>query len=229
MTTQEQEKMIHFEEDAVFTAQKYLRNLASGRNPLGGEDLAEDHMLRDPSLVKALDLSADLLEAYLKNGGFNTVRPERVRPFRITEAQRQRIELSTEPIGVTTLAANITKVLPYDMRVVRYSDISNWLQYIGALEWDTSTPGSRKRVASAMGKELGIQVVERKSVEGNYYRKNVYTAQAQQFVIDNLESIMSHHMEAAVRKAVEKVEKAKAELEAAQKAMEGEVDPHEEL
>lgn len=229
MTMQEQEQNITFEEDAVFTAQKYLRNLASGRNPLGGEDLAEDHVLRDPSLVNAFDLSADLLEAFLKNGGFNTVRPERLRPFRITEAQRGRIELSKEPIGVTTLANNITRVLPYDMRVVRYSDISNWLQYIGALEWDTSIPGSRKRVASAMGKELGIQVVERKSVDGNTYKKNVYNVQAQQFVLDNLEGIMAHHMEGEVRKAAEKVEKAKAELEAAQKAIEGEGDSHEEL
>lgn len=200
MTTQEPEKNLSFEADAVFTAQKYLRNLAHGRDPLGGEDLSEDHVLRDPVLVQALDLSADLLEGWLENGGFNTVRPERVRPFQITETQRNRVALSREPIGVTSLANNITRVLPYDMRAVRYSDISNWLQYIGALEWDTSTPGSRKRVASVMGRELGIQTVERKAVDGNVYKKNVYDVRAQQFVLDNLEGIMAHHMQGEARK-----------------------------
>ena len=51
-----------FEEADVFTAQKYLRNLATGRSPLDGDDLAEDHLLRDPALVNALNLAADLLD-----------------------------------------------------------------------------------------------------------------------------------------------------------------------
>lgn len=229
MTTKEQEKNLCFEEDAVFTAQKYLRNLASGRNPLGGEDLTEDHMLRDPAMVDALNLSADLLEGWLKNGGFNTVEPERVRPFQITETQRNRIRISEEPIGVTTLANNISRVLPYDMQTVRYAVISNWLQYIGALQWDTSTPGSRRRTVSPMGEELGIHVVDRRSADGSIYKKNVYDANAQKFVIDNLEGIMTHKAQMKVQEAAEKVEKAKEELAAVEKAMEGEGDSREEL
>lgn len=229
MTTQEREQDLCFEEDAVFTAQKYLRDLANGRDPMGGNDLSEDHVLRDPSVAKALSLSADLLEGWLSNGGFNARQPKRERPFQITRAQREKIRISEQPIVVSTLANNITKVLPYDMKTVRYSNISNWLQYIGALEWEAAPGGTRRRVATPMGEELGIKAVDRRSADGMIYKTNVFDVNAQHFIIDNLEGIMTHKAQMKVQKAAEKVEKAKEELEAAQKAMEGEGHSREKL
>ena len=136
-----------FEEADVFTAQKYLRNLATGRSHLDGDDLAEDHLLRDPALVNALNLAADLLEAWMDNGGFNRVEPDRTRPFEISDADRNKIVISEEAVGIMTIANRISKVLPYDMKTVRYGQISAWLQYIGALEWK-GRPG--KNVGSAL-------------------------------------------------------------------------------
>lgn len=205
-----------FEEADVFTAQKYLRNLASGRSPVDGSDLAEDHLLRDPALVNALDLAADLLEAWLDNGGFNRVEPKRVRPFELSDSDRKEIVISDEAVGVMTIANRIAKVVPYDMQTVRYAQICSWLQYLGALDWEMKD-GAKRRVATPTGQQLGIRTVARRSVDGNTYLKNLYDANAQRFVIDNLEGIVSYAAQAKVKEAAERVEKAKEELEALQK------------
>lgn len=197
---------LEFAEDAVFTAEKYLRNLACGREPLGGADLPEDHVLREQEVADALELSADLLETYLANGGFNTVRPARKRPFHLSDSARSRIEISSKSIGIMSLANNIKRVLPYDMKTVGYSQICNWLQYIGALEWTVQEDGTRKRTATALGEELGIRVVKRKTADGRTYLKNVYNKAAQQFIVDNLEGIMTHAAQRSVEKAAERVE-----------------------
>lgn len=199
-------KPLVFEEADVFTAQKYLRNLASGRSPLDGEDLAEDHLLRDEALVNAMNLAADLLEAWLDNGGFNRVEPDRTRPFEISDSDRRKIVVTEEAVGIMTLANRISKVLPYDMQTVRYGQISAWLKYIGALEWEGET-GQKRRVSTPVGEQLGIRTVERRAADGTTYRKNVYDANAQRFIIDNLEGIMTYSSQAKVRQAAEKVEK----------------------
>ena len=125
MKSKQNGQKLVFEEGDVFTAQKYLRNLASGRSPLDGADLAEDHLLREPAMVNALNLAADLLEAWLDNGGFNRVEPKRTRPFAISDADRAKIVISKEPVGIMTIAKRIAQVLPYDMQTVRYAQISN--------------------------------------------------------------------------------------------------------
>lgn len=206
-----------FEEADVFTAQEYLRNLATGRSPLDGEDLAEDHLLRDPALVGAMNLAADLLEAWMDNGGFNRVEPDRTRPFEISDTDRGKIVISDEAVGIMTIANRISKVLPYDMKTVRYGQISAWLQYIGALEWKEEE-GKKRRVSTAVGEQLGIRNVSRRAADGTTYRKNVYDANAQRFILDNLEGIMSYSSQAKVREAAEKVEASQGKAEAPKKA-----------
>lgn len=219
MKSKQNGQKLIFEEGDVFTAQKYLRNLASGRSPLDGADLAEDHLLREPALVNALDLAADLLEAWLDNGGFNRVEPVRTRPFAISDADRAKIVISKEPVGIMTIAKRIAQVLPYDMQTVRYGQISGWLQYIGALEWEGET-GHKRRVSTPTGQQIGIRTVDRKGADGTSYRKNLYDENAQRLIFDNLEGIMTYASQLKVQEAAEKVEKAKAELAAMQKEAE---------
>ena len=59
MKTKNEGQNLIFEEGDVFTAQKYLRNLASGRSPLDGADLAEAHLLRERERAYRAELSPD--------------------------------------------------------------------------------------------------------------------------------------------------------------------------
>lgn len=181
-----------FEREDVFTAQKYLRNLACGRNPLDGQDLPEGGVLADDMLRRALHLSADLLEAWLDNGGFNRRKPARQRPFELSADDRERIALSKDSIGITSLTANINQVLPYDMQRVPYTAISNWLIYIGAFAWQEQPDGTKKRLATTLGEEMGIKVSERRAVDGRVYKQNRFSPNAQKFIIDNLDGIMEY-------------------------------------
>ncbi len=167
-----------FEETAVSSSLQLLRALAARSGT-------------DPETQDKLTLAAEVLQGYLDNGGFNRVRPDRVRPFLITQTQREAISITRTPVGVKTLANRVTAVLPYDMQRVGYTNISRWLEYIGALEVREQEDGSRKRLPTALGEELGIRVLERTGPEGKY-RKNGYDEHAQQFIVDNLESIMNY-------------------------------------
>ena len=179
-----------FERDAVYTAMRYLRNLSTGRAPLDGTELSEETVL-DPKVERSLGLAADLLDAYLENGGFNRVLPSQKRPFEITQEQREAIAISKTPVGVQSLANRISEVLPYDMQRVSYTHLSRWLEYIGALEMKPQEDGTKKRLATALGEELGIRTRERTGPRG-LYLKNEYDEHAQQFIIDNLDSIMHY-------------------------------------
>ena len=186
-----------FEEVAVYTAMCDLRTLLTG--PL----------IEAPELLESLSLAADVLQGYLDNGGFNRVRPDRVCPFRITQTQRDAIQITRTPVGVKTLANRVTAVLPYDMQRVGYTNISRWLEYIGALEIREQEDGSRKRLPTALGEELGIRILERTGPEGKY-QKNGYDEHAQQFITDNLESIMNYTGKAGSRESEDPAEKTEA-------------------
>ncbi|MBO7690665.1 MAG: hypothetical protein J6T14_07550 [Clostridia bacterium] len=202
MNQNEKTNSMVFEREDVFTAQKYLRNLACGRNPLDGQDLPEGGVLADEMLRRALHLSADLLDAWLDNGGFNRRQPSRTRPFELSADEREKIAISKDGIGITTLAANINQVLPYDMQRVPFTAISNWLINIGALTWEEQEDGTRQRLATELGEEMGVKVSERRSVDGRKYKQNRYSAKAQRFIIDNLDGIMEFR--AAEKESAEK-------------------------
>lgn len=186
-----------FERDAVYTAMRYLRNLSTGRAPLDGSELSEEAAL-DPKVERSLGLAADLLDAYLENGGFNRVQPTRKRNFEISREQLEAIVITKEAVGVQTLANRITEVLPYDMQRVSYTHISRWLEYIGALEMKPQEDGTKKRLATALGEELGIRTRERNGPRGHYL-KNEYDEHAQQFIVDNLDSIMHYTGKAPIQ------------------------------
>ena len=48
----------------------------------------------------------------------------------LPEADRKKILITKEPVGVMTIAKRIAQVLPYDMQTVRYGQICGWLQYM---------------------------------------------------------------------------------------------------
>ena len=166
------------------------------------QDLPEGGVLADEMLRRALHLSADLLDAWLDNGGFNRRQPSRTRPFELSADEREKIAISKDGIGITTLAANINQVLPYDMQRVPFTAISNWLINIGALTWEEQEDGTRQRLATELGEEMGVKVSERRSVDGRKYKQNRYSAKAQRFIIDNLDGIMEFR--AAEKESAEK-------------------------
>lgn len=172
-----------FEDSDVKAALQCLSALANSEVPA-----------KEANLKKSLELAIAVLEGFLANEGFNTKRPRPDRPFAISEAQRNRIQVSDRPVGVTTLAARISKVLPYDMQRVGYTYISNWLTEIGALAFEEVPDAGRRRFPTEAGEELGLKTSTGTEANGNKYKKTVFTRKAQEFVIDNLEAIMAKHI-----------------------------------
>ena len=76
------------------------------------------------------------------------------------------------------------------MKTLSYNDLANWLIDIGALEEYENSEGKNKKRPTEMGKSRGISEEKRSGMYGDYIVV-VYNREAQQFVIDNLSSVIA--------------------------------------
>lgn len=80
----------------------------------------------------------------------------------------------------------INKVISADMRKIRGECILDGLEDMGYL-YTAEENGSMFRRPTEQGKKLGIEVVERENEYGNKYWVNLYTKDAQYFILDHLD------------------------------------------
>ena len=71
-----------------------------------------------------------------------------------------------------------------------YKHVTDWLITIGALFEETNSNGKTVKTPTEEGERLGISVEIRTGLHGDY-RVVVYNRDAQQFIIDNIYTIIS--------------------------------------
>ena len=67
--------------------------------------------------------------------------------------------------------------------------INDWLESIGMM----TKNADGNRVVTSAGEDIGISSHLKTSQRGNEYYLNLYSAQAQSFIFDNLREIIDHH------------------------------------
>lgn len=177
--------------EMLYTTKLYLQKLSNGVNPLDGTDLPQESFLNDINLCRSFRFAEDLLDQVIRNNGtVKTLPNSRKEPFRITEEQRNRIQVSEEPVGVAVIAQRITDWLDPNVKSVPGVHITEWLVFNGFLTMVTEPQtGDTVKVATEDGIMEGIRTEERKTRDGRTYRKNFYNKHAQQLILDNLENI----------------------------------------
>lgn len=108
-------------------------------------------------------------------------------PFALTKEQIEALKAEDEPCAVSEIVSRINSIIDLEnMRRLKTTTVTEWLENIGALELQTKPSGTRQRVPTEEGMNLGLSTVKRFGQNGAYIAV-LYDISAQQFIYDNIE------------------------------------------
>lgn len=167
----------------------FIDKLANGINPLDDTPIPDGDLLNNVRISRCMFYVSDILGKVISNNGFSKRSSDNDKaPFYINPEQLMKFEFSQEPIGVTEISKRINCLIDENtMKRLKVTSITEWLVDIDMLYNETINSKKRKR-PTQQGLSLGIT---ENIYEGQYgeYRKLLYNAAAQHFIIDNMEAI----------------------------------------
>ena len=170
-------------------AKSYVDKLANGIDPLTDEVIKDDSVINNVRISRCLFYVSNVLQNVIDNGGVvcRTTKSQKI-AFSITNEQCSKILVSQDPVGVSIISKRIGAVLDGNVKTLPAVHIANWLVDNGYLT-ENIYSGSKNKVATPKGEELGILTIDAVNLQGMPYKKNVYDANAQKFIISNLNQI----------------------------------------
>lgn len=173
-------------------AKSYIEKLANGINPLTNQLVPDSDLINNVRISRCLFFVSDILRQVVANGG--TTLPQKKtkkQPFYLSYEDRAKFNYSDTPIAISEITKRINNLVNAEsMSKLSYKHISEWLVTLGALTVTTYEEGKPTRRPTSKGAELGISIEHRQG-QGREYTVVLYNKAAQQFILDNLEAIIS--------------------------------------
>ena len=185
------------ERERMVYAKLYLEKMAEGINPLNGNPVAPDDLVRDPHIANCLLYVADIVAAVLENGGTEEQAEPRERRRRrseyyITDEQRSQLQTASSPVYVSDIAQELSKFSKENgCKKLTAAKLNLWLLSVGMLEERDIGRENPAKAATPAGEQIGIRSEEAIDGKGQPFIRNLYTLPAQQFVLDNLDGILA--------------------------------------
>lgn len=179
---------MYFETEKIEKAKDMMGKIASGRNPLSGEQLVGDNLLSDASMVRCFYFVTEVLDNVLQSSlnGRN-----RITVFAITPEQKSKVVLPENPIGVNEFSRCINACLNLnESKKLTGVELNRRLKKLGVLSEEVTEEGKRRTIINTSSAEYGFET-ERKSYNGVEYDKIVMNAAGKKYLIDNIENIMA--------------------------------------
>lgn len=170
-------------------AKNYIDKLANGIDPLTDETIKDDSVINNVRISRCLFYVSGVLQEVINNGGVvgRIAKPHKI-AFSITDEQCSKILITQDPVGVSIISKRIGEVLDEKVKILPAKYISDWLVDNGYLS-EIIHNGKRTKIVTMKGAQLGIDTIDIVSPEGRQYKKNIYDANAQKFIITNLNKI----------------------------------------
>lgn len=173
-------------------AKMYIDKLANGINPIDDVFAADTDVINNVRVSRCLFYVSDILRQVIDNNGVASKSKAPKHPFSISPERISQFPISDKPIPVSEIAKRINDLADLEICYkFKYSAITSWLIEIGALKIVTRPDGSTAKHPTEQGNELGIMTEERVGSNGNY-TVVIYNKEAQQFIIDNIETILTY-------------------------------------
>lgn len=178
--------------DKIKRAQMYLLKLADGIDPISGQAIEEDSVLNNLRLARCFFYTAGILQQVIDNGGeVGSKRAQKKLPFALTSEQLAQVRLSDTPISLTAFTAAVNEVIDAEqMSKLSHNRVSDWLVQKGLLQEETLLNGRSTKIITDLAGDFGITRETRQNPYGKSYDVNLYNREAQQFLLDNLDSIL---------------------------------------
>lgn len=168
-------------------AQEYIEKMAQGINPLTGEVVKDDDLIKDVKISRCLNFVSDVLKEVIKYG---IKTKDKQIPFNLTLDELSKYEFNEElPLSKIVIKINDLKN-NMNMQDLKLKDVYEWLIDIGLLEIVKINNKNCKR-PTELGKDMGIRL---KHVYNNYesYDIVIFNIEIQKFIIDNFNSLYEY-------------------------------------
>lgn len=173
----------------VSHAKDYIDDLAKGVNPFTKEEVNEDDIINNVKISRCLFYVSEVLGEVIANGGVSKSTKPKPIEFNIDSVDLSGIEIMDVPVTVSVIVKKINDVKPENMKKLNVTAITNWLVSINMLEVVIINNKNVKKV-TIDGEELGLIEEKRIGQYGKYFAVT-YNKNAQQFILDNLNSIIN--------------------------------------
>ena len=174
-------------------AKDYLDKLAQGIDPLTGQEVPENDVINNVHISRCLFYVSDVLRQVIENGGIQvkTAKKSEKTPFALSFEERALYPFGDFPVTVSVIAQRLNELVDQDtMQKLKTTSITKFLLQSGLLFEEESVNGSKNKRPTEAGRQLGISTVLRTSQNGEYTAV-VYSIDAQQFILDNLDAIIA--------------------------------------
>ncbi len=179
--------MEEINKEMFYTAKLYMDKLSNGIDPIENVEIPDDSVLNNIALCRTFNFVSSVLDEVIRNNFMISIPNSKKKKFSITEKQRSRISISDTPVKLTAISHRIERVLPPDVKTISSIKMSQWLENEGLLS-GVIKDGRVRKEATTAGNELGIETKIVKQGDREF-ASNFYDANAQAFIIANLEAI----------------------------------------
>lgn len=186
-------------------AKSYMDMLSNGIDPISGELVKNDSTFQQERLQKCFSFVSEILDEIIRtNGivtlpatefshGYEAVKKKSV--FSLNQQQRNSIRVTNNPIIPSAFIKNINSVVDSDnMEKLSLTTINKWLLKQGYLTESKVPTVINKNVKTVTPLSTQIGVIEQTVVDpktGEAKTQLLFSRQAQEFILDNIESILS--------------------------------------
>lgn len=175
-------------------AKDLIRSLADGVDPFTGEILPADSICNKAEIVRAFYCVLDTLT--------HTEGPEQkkraaLQLCSIPYEDRQKFDYSFSPIQVSEITRRFNALINEPtIRKITPMKITSWLVKAGMLEIVEMEDGSKGKLPSDRGRQLGL-TTEKRVHDDRSYTVTLYNQNAQKFIVEHLDQIMGAENQAA--------------------------------
>lgn len=178
-------------------AKSFIDRLANGVNPIDNSTIPDSDIVNNVRISRCFFYVADILRQVIENGGISPAaqvqiveKKSKKQPYYLLPEQAERFEYSNVPITATEIFNRVIAVGPQEgVKRIPKKNLTKWLVSLGLLEEIVVNEKRIKRPTES-GMEIGIMLEERRGQYGNYFVV-LYNLDAQQFIIDNIEAMLT--------------------------------------
>ena len=174
-------------------AKQAVEKLANGINPFTGQGVPDDDTLNQVKVSRCLFYVADILRQVEENGGVaKKGKKSAKQPFSLSPESLRNFQFSSTPISLTEFLERLNSLIDKDnTKKLSFNTLSGWLIEMGFLKMVVAADGRNTRRPTEAGNTLGIHTESRMGQQGSY-TVVVYTKDAQQFILDNLDAVVAY-------------------------------------
>lgn len=174
------------------TAIVYLQRIADGNNPINNLPADEDSVLNNPNVIRCMFFVKEILEEVKRNSGAIGKKPQKSEkldfPIEALASFSYR-----EDKAISKLVEQINEPVNGDIyKKMNHKYITQWLKLNGILQEELSQELNKMvTMPTEKGIELGIRTEKRSYNGGVEYIIVIYGKQAQEYIVQNMEKILS--------------------------------------